>query len=101
MPPAENKQLHPRRKLRAYVPPSPAELLEATTADCELPASSSSSDGSASGSAADADGAAAAAAAAAAASGPRCNVATYWWGGLVKLQVCTPLAKGLGEQLVC
>ncbi len=71
---AENKQLHPRRKLRAYVPPSPSELLEATTADCELPASSSNSSSSGG-----AEGDAAA--------GPRCNVATYWWGGLVKLQV--------------
>lgn len=55
------------------MPPSPSELLEATTADCELPAS-----GSVSGvSGGDGGGAA----------GPRCNVATYWWGGLVKLQV--------------
>lgn len=70
---AENKQLHPRRKLRPYVPPSPAELLEVTTADCLLPGA-----GSAGAAAADGGGAVA---------GALCNVATYWWGGLVKLQV--------------
>jgi hypothetical protein len=68
---AENKQLHPRRRLRAYVPPSPAELLEVTTAACTMPAAT---------------------ALAAASGGPvanerSCAVATYWWGGLVKLQV--------------
>lgn len=76
--PAENKQLHPRRKLRPYVPPSPSELLEATTADCSLPGSS----------AAGADDAGAPLPPTL----PSCNVATYWWGGLAKIQVlaCPP-----------
>ncbi|KAL4421002.1 hypothetical protein ABPG77_008839 [Micractinium sp. CCAP 211/92] len=74
--PQENKQLHPRRKIRPYVPPSPSELLEATTAACSMP-------GGAGGAAGPAD---------APPAGGTCNVATYFWGGLVKLQVlgCPP-----------
>jgi nitric-oxide synthase len=92
--PAENKLLHPRRKLRPYVPPSPAELLEATTAACSMPGSGNgSSDFAAAPAAAQTPAAAASAGAAPAASeAASCAVATYWWGGLVKLQVlaCPP-----------
>ncbi|KAL4452720.1 hypothetical protein ABPG75_008382 [Micractinium tetrahymenae] len=77
--PQENKQLHPRRKIRPYVPPSPSELLEVTTAACSMPAGTAGAAGASS-------------AGASSAGGPTCNVATYFWGGLVKLQVlgCPP-----------
>ncbi|EFN51397.1 hypothetical protein CHLNCDRAFT_141029 [Chlorella variabilis] len=82
--PMENKQLHPRRRLRPYVPPSPGELLQVTAAACSMPARPRDAGGAAAG--------AGAGAAAAAAAGPSCHVATYWWGGLAKLQLlsCPP-----------
>lgn len=98
-PPAENKQLHPRRKLRPYVPPSPGELLEATTASCAVPAASAAAAAGLQAAAAAAESSSAAqafgsagAAGVGASAGPSCPVATYWWGGLVKLQVlgCPP-----------